>query len=113
VIKGDGGGQVVECVEDDPVRPRGLVGAGGSQELREGLGEAVEGLKVELPLLVGEIITGLGAVRQALDDAWEREGHEVDARCRGRVQRREAGEVARRGDVGDAVAPRRQPLGEL
>jgi hypothetical protein len=112
VVEGGGGGPVVEGVGDDPVRPRGLVGARGGQELREGRGEAVEGLKVELPHFVGEVVTGLGAIRETFD-ARERESNEVDAGRRGGAQRREAGDVARRGDVGDAVAPRRQPLGEL
>ena len=112
MLKGGGGGPVVEAVGDDPVRPRGLVGARGGQELGEGRGQVVEGLPVELPVLAGDVVRGLGAVGEPLD-ARKRERDEVHERRRGGAQRREAGEVARRGDVGNAVAARRQPLGEL
>ena len=81
-------------------------------ELREGRGEAVEGLPVEFAVVVGHVVGGLGAVGEAVD-ARERERDEVHARRRGGAQRREAGEVARRGDVGHAVAPLGEPLGEL
>jgi hypothetical protein len=112
VLDGGGGGPVVEGVEDDPVRPPALVGAAPAQELREGRGEAVEGLEQQLELVVGDAVGGLGAVGEAVD-ARERERHDVDARRGGGAQRREAGDVARRGDEGHAVAPQRQPLREL
>jgi hypothetical protein len=112
MVDGGGGGPAVEAVDDDPVRPLALVGAGRAQELGEGRGEAVEGLEQELKLVVGDAVSGLGAVGEAVD-ARERERHEVDAQRRGGAQRREAGDVARRGDEGHAVAPKRQPLGEL
>jgi len=108
VLQRGGGGPVVEAVDDEPVGPPVPVGARGGQELGEGRGEAVEGLEEEPKLVVGDAVGGLGAFGVPLD-ARERQRHELDARRRGG----EAGDVARRGDQGHAVAPRRQPLGEL
>jgi hypothetical protein len=112
VLCGGCGGPVVEGVGDDPVRPPGLIGARGGQELREGRGEAVEGLPERLALVGGDVVGGLGAIGEAVD-VRQREHDEVNARRRGGAQRREAGKVARRGDVGNEMATRRQALGEL
>ena len=112
MLQRGGGGPVVEAVDDEPVGPPVPVGARGGQELSEGRGEAVQGLEEEPKLVVGDAVGGLGAFGVPLD-ARERQRHELDARRRGGAQRREAGNGARRGDEGQAVAPRRQALGEL
>ena len=46
MLYGGRGSPVEESVGDDPVGPRGLVGTHGGHELREGRGEAIEGLPV-------------------------------------------------------------------
>ena len=103
---------MVVAVDDEAVGPPVPVGARGGQELSEGRGEAVQGLEEEPKLVVGDVVGRLGAVGEPLDSR-ERQRHELDARRRGGAQRREAGNGARRGDERHAVAPRRQPLGEL
>jgi hypothetical protein len=103
---------VVEHVDDDPVRPGALVGARGAQELGEGRGEAVEALPEELELILGNVVSGLGALGEAFD-ARERQGSELEQRRGVGAHGRQARDVARRGDEGHAVAPRRQALSEV
>ena len=115
----DGAEPVVREVEHDlvrpPTEPRRLLpaaGAGGGEEVGEGRSEAVECGLEELDLLRRHVGRRLGALRQPVHRR-QRQGNGPDQAGQALWHRREPGDVPRRGDEGDGVAPRRQPPGEL
>ncbi|EEE59766.1 hypothetical protein OsJ_12256 [Oryza sativa Japonica Group] len=96
-------------IGENPIRPL-AAGARGVEERGERRGEPVERLPVKLELVERDVAGGLGAVGEPVDARqWER--HEVDELCQLGANRREAGEVARGGDEGHAVAARGEALG--
>ncbi|BAF12923.1 Os03g0702400 [Oryza sativa Japonica Group] len=98
-------------IGENPIRPL-AAGARGVEERGERRGEPVERLPVKLELVERDVAGGLGAVGEPVDARqWER--HEVDELCQLGANRREAGEVARGGDEGHAVAARGEALGEV
>ena len=115
-VLGSSGDPVVDKIGDDPVGPPpGSTihrRARGVEERRERRGEAVEGLPVELELVVWHVAGGLGAVREAVD-ARERQRDELDERRQRGRHGRESLEVARRGNERHAVTARGQTLSEL